>query len=511
MRGAVLALIATIAMLGIARADERTVIDQVTLEPSSVGGQRLRVFVSTTSLTGQVLDVTDSANAKVLIDGSKLDAPLALGTFGASQADVAIVIVLQVSSDFTDVLPVITEAIDSQFLAEAGERGQVAILTYGESLGAGKLGSLKGARNKVTTLQSDGSVGEPILLDSIERALVLLKKATTKPEGRPLRKMIVVVGDGRDASNDRDRVTRLGDRAYKAGVRIHTFGYSPKDVRRPLLLLGELSKVSRGTFRWVRGAKTDSWQPALQQLGAQLTRQTVITAFLPNDVDLSGRKVKVQIEGREASLNDAKAPPVTCNGQACEVGQYCAADRCVTPQAPKTRGILGWVLIIGGSIVGLLVILGLIGFVMTKRQALAAQVGVQQVPANLAIQQVPTSRPPKTIAMSSSPPADASGYQMPVAGGARLSVISGPYAGRELPLKHGFFVGKNQGCDLLLDDGYTSGHHAQFVLDHTGKVTLFDYGSTNGTFVDGQKITSVVLTHGATIKIGSTEMRFLAQ
>jgi len=90
-------------------------------------------------------------------------------------------------------------------------------------------------------------------------------------------------------------------------------------------------------------------------------------------------------------------------------------------------------------------------------------------------------------------------------------VISGPYAGRELPLKHGFFIGKAPGCDLLLDDGFTSGHHAQFVMDGSGKVTLFDYGSTNGTFVNGQKITTVVLEHNSTIKIGSTELRFLAQ
>jgi pSer/pThr/pTyr-binding forkhead associated (FHA) protein len=93
---------------------------------------------------------------------------------------------------------------------------------------------------------------------------------------------------------------------------------------------------------------------------------------------------------------------------------------------------------------------------------------------------------------------------------ARVQVISGPHAGRDFPLKHGFFVGKAQGCDMLIDDGYTSGHHAQFIMDGA-KVSLYDYGSTNGTFVNGQKITNITLEHGATIKIGSTEMRFLAQ
>ncbi len=516
MRGA--ALIAPVAMMiamllppSRALAEERVVVDQVVLEPSAVGGQRLRIYVSAMTLQGQVLDLAELGGIKVSTNGSKLDAPLAVGTFAPTQTDTAIVVVQQVSSDFTDVLPVITEAIDTNLFAEANEKiTQIALLTYGDSLAPGKLGTMRAARGRIGSLQSDGSVGEPVLLDTIERALTILRKATTKPEGKPLRKMIVIVGDGRDSSNDRDRVTRVGQRAAKDNVRIHSLAYSPKDVRRPLLLLGELSKRSLGTFRWVRGAKTDSWGAALQQVAAELNRQSVITAFPAPDEDLSGRKIKIELTGRtEVSyLNEGKAPAVGCAGQTCEAGTYCAADRCVTPRPPNRRGLLGWVLVIGGIVLGALVVLGLIGFVLTKREQHASQVGVATVPVG-APPVVSQSRPPKTIAFSSQPPVDVPA--MPSAGTARLSVISGPYQGRELPLKHGFFIGKAPGCDLLLDDGFTSGHHAQFVIDGTGKITLFDYGSTNGTFVNGQKITSVVLEHGSTIKIGSTELRFLAQ
>lgn len=524
MRGAVLARIATIVMLllpllpRVVRAEERVVIDQVVVEPSSVGGQRLRIYLSALSLGGQVLDLAELGGVRVSANGSKLDVPLAIGTYAPTATDTAIVVITQVSSDFTDVLPVINEALDTSLFAELDDKTtQLALLGYGEAMAPGKLGSVRAARGKVSSIQSDGSVGEPVLLDTIERALVMLRKAKTKPENKPLRKMIVIIGDGRDASNDRDRVIRIGTRAGKDNVRIHALAFSPKDVRRPLLLLGELSKRSLGTFRWVRGAKADSWTAAFQQLAAEVTRQSVITAFVPPDEDMAGRKIKVELTGRNdvTYLNDGKAPEAKCAGQPCEPGTYCAADRCVAPRAPSRRGILGWVLLIGGIVIGALVVLGLIGFVMTKRQELASRVGVADVPANLQVHgipgapQVPQSRPPKTIAFSSQPPGDLP--SMPSAGGARLYVISGPYAGRELPLKHGFFIGKAAGCDLLLDDGFTSGHHAQFVIDGTGKITLFDYGSTNGTFVNGQKITSVVLEHNATIKIGSTELRFLAQ
>lgn len=491
-------------------------IDQVVVEPSTVGGQRLRIYVSAMSLQGQALDLAEAGGVRVFAGGSKLDVPLAIGTFAPTKTDLAMVVITQVSADFTDVLPVINEALDTNVFGEVDDKlTQVALLGYGESIAPGKLGSLKNARARIGGIASDGSFGDPLLLDSIERALGLLRKATTKPEGKPLRKLIVIIGDGRDASNDRDRVTRVGQRAAKDNVRILSLAYSPKDVRRPLLLLGELSKRSFGTFRWVRGAKTDSWTAAFQQVGAEINKQNVITAFGAPDDDFSGRKVRIELAGRTDAtyLNEGKAPQVSCAGQTCEVGMYCAAETCMKPKAPNRRGILGWVLLIGGGVVGLLVVLGLIGWVMTKRQQLASQVGVADVPANLQVHgapQVPQSRPPKTIAFNSQQPADASMSMGMPSTGARLSVLSGPYAGRELPLKHGFFIGKAAGCDLLLDDGFTSGHHAQFVIDGTGKITLFDYGSTNGTFVNGQKITSVVLEHGSTIKIGSTEIRFLA-
>jgi pSer/pThr/pTyr-binding forkhead associated (FHA) protein len=48
-------------------------------------------------------------------------------------------------------------------------------------------------------------------------------------------------------------------------------------------------------------------------------------------------------------------------------------------------------------------------------------------------------------------------------------------------------------------------------MDANGNCRLYDYNSTNGTFVNNQRIKDVVLEHGTAIKIGSIELRFLAQ
>jgi hypothetical protein len=492
------------------RADpsSRAVIDQIELEPSSLTGHRLRVHMSALSLQGQVLDL-DSSSIKLVVGGGELKAPFSIGAYSGTGADTAIVFVIQTSVDYAEVLPVIAEALDTNVLDGASDRTQVAILTYGEAMSPGKLGTVKAARAKISTLTSDRTAGEPVLLDTLERALALLKKAKTEPEGRPLRKMIVVVGDGRDLSADRDRVVRIGTRAAKDLVRIHTFAFSPKDIRRPLLLLGELSKRSSGTFRWVRGAHAESWTPAFQQLRAELDRQMVLTFFLGSEEDVAGKKLKIVTTGRaEVVSNELKIPEAGCNGQPCE--GYCAADRCNIPRAPEGHGVLGWILRIGGLLVGIVVLLGVIGFVMTRRQQAAADPAHPPGATPPPRSKPPKTKPPKSKPPSLAPPAAISQPPAEITG-PRFYILNGPRTGEVLAVKHGFSIGKTPGCDLTIDDGYTSGHHAQIGMDHFGNCRVFDRGSTNGTFINGVRVTEYALEHGNTLRVGSTELRFLSQ
>jgi pSer/pThr/pTyr-binding forkhead associated (FHA) protein len=86
-----------------------------------------------------------------------------------------------------------------------------------------------------------------------------------------------------------------------------------------------------------------------------------------------------------------------------------------------------------------------------------------------------------------------------------------PRAGERHMLFNGFLIGKQPGCTLMIEDGYTSSQHAQVGMDQMGNCKLYDRNSTNGTFVNGMRITESALTHGIIVKIGSTEMRFLAE
>lgn len=93
------------------------------------------------------------------------------------------------------------------------------------------------------------------------------------------------------------------------------------------------------------------------------------------------------------------------------------------------------------------------------------------------------------------------------AGGGRLVVVAGPHAGQSFALQAGLVLGRDPSNNgALPSDTKASRRHAQLVADGAG-VALEDLGSTNGTFVNGQRITRVALAPGDQLVIGSSTLR----
>ncbi|MDR0626880.1 MAG: FHA domain-containing protein [Bifidobacteriaceae bacterium] len=92
----------------------------------------------------------------------------------------------------------------------------------------------------------------------------------------------------------------------------------------------------------------------------------------------------------------------------------------------------------------------------------------------------------------------------------RLVVKSGPLRGTTLPLSRApVVIGRSSTANLVLDDEFTSGRHAQLVPRNGGWV-LEDLGSTNGTFLGRERIAGPVeLTAGQSIRIGNTTLEVL--
>jgi FHA domain len=93
-----------------------------------------------------------------------------------------------------------------------------------------------------------------------------------------------------------------------------------------------------------------------------------------------------------------------------------------------------------------------------------------------------------------------------------LVCISGPLQGQHLPIDDdGFYIGRDPSLStVVINDTRVSKRHVR-IVPRSGKVFAVDQNSTNGTFMQGQRITEVQLRRGDEIVIGDNVAAFRYQ
>ncbi len=89
-----------------------------------------------------------------------------------------------------------------------------------------------------------------------------------------------------------------------------------------------------------------------------------------------------------------------------------------------------------------------------------------------------------------------------------LAIDSGIHAGDRLQLVEEVHIGRSEACELVLDDDYVSSMHAQLNHRSDGSWVLQDLGSTNGTYVNSERIADpTIVGVEDIIRIGEVQMR----
>ena len=93
---------------------------------------------------------------------------------------------------------------------------------------------------------------------------------------------------------------------------------------------------------------------------------------------------------------------------------------------------------------------------------------------------------------------------------ATLLVVSGSARGTryDIAIDSGeIIVGRSVGTRIRIDYTEVSRQHAAFSHDGTN-YQIRDLKSANGTYINGKRIKEAVLTHGDSIRLGTTVMTF---
>jgi pSer/pThr/pTyr-binding forkhead associated (FHA) protein len=94
---------------------------------------------------------------------------------------------------------------------------------------------------------------------------------------------------------------------------------------------------------------------------------------------------------------------------------------------------------------------------------------------------------------------------------AKLEIHPADEPSRELSIGPSAMIGRSRraGNDIVFaSDGMVSRRHARIEMEPDGRFTVYDLDTTNGTYVNGEKVQNRALSDGDEIRIGSTRIVF---
>ena len=87
-----------------------------------------------------------------------------------------------------------------------------------------------------------------------------------------------------------------------------------------------------------------------------------------------------------------------------------------------------------------------------------------------------------------------------------LRGLSGPMLGRSFPLRDGMVLGRGRDCEVFIESQEISRQHARLRV-RPESVMVEDLNSTNGTFVNGERVTTALLEPGDELRLDT--IRFI--
>jgi hypothetical protein len=298
------------------------------------------------------------------------------------------------------------------------------------------------------------------------------------------RKILVIIGDGTGERDDiagdlNARVEELKARK----IEVYTIFYEATPSGDPTLQ-GNMTKL--GLSGHYNADSKDS-----------------ISTYAKAIVDEIGARYYVDFPGCDASkpprcfTHDGTEREFVVLIQGTETEPVFVQTKLWNPPKPPKETSLWWLWLLL-----ILLVVGVLVVILVKR-AQSREVIVQPPPMEMPEPEPPPAAgPAKTIMLGIGGNDDS----MPVVGW--VVPLSGPNQFQTFKLMQGVTkIGSGGDSNIIIQDGFMSGEHAQFVMSPTGFI-LKDGGSTNGTYVNERRIDKHELVDNDVFTMGKTSFKF---
>ncbi|MCS6914206.1 MAG: FHA domain-containing protein [Myxococcales bacterium] len=455
-------------------------------------GDRLEVLASVVELEGDVVDKS-AAEYRLFVDRKSVGRAIKAEPFERTRTESYIVLAVEISALYAGAIEPIKEALHA-LLESLPAGSKVKLILFGTEIDEhGAFMPPAALESAIDEINPDDE-GDIQLVNALYAGLRALNKVKERDREQrlkdreaqkrpPPRTLMIVLSDGLNQIMDRRRFRQLGDDLRRAGVPLFPIAFSPRDDRGPLLNLGELAKRSIGTFRWAE--KPENLKERFLSLAEELRQGQVLT--------FSGREVERRVPEDLSQV----------------VLRLQCGDLVSNPlrsgDVPIERPSVWWKYLLGG--LGALTVL----WALAQGAAFLLRRRVQRLTS-------PSAGPQLAQPYSGGYPAGTGGH--PVLGGqpavrpaaGMLIMIDGQLAGQRIPVGDGLVLGKavtGPGTLAILDDPTVSGRHCELRRHGPGFV-LVDLGSTNGTFVNEQRLTApTAIQDGDLVRLGTgTRFKF---
>lgn len=452
-------------------------------------------------------------NIKLSIDGSEIDASL-LNSFKNSEEKLAWLIAVDVSGSMAG--NPLKDIKDSLLSLLSDRRNlRVGLITFGNvsniEFGIENEEESKQLTDAILGLKDHGSRSKTRLYNALHETLELFEEASKKAE-IPLRQRILVISDGKDEGSDVN-IQSVIDRSKGLGIPIDTVGKGRIEPQ----YLESLRMLAEGTGGYFVHAAPDrlSLSDALKRIyGMLMELQTAIAYFSyeTNETELS-HHATVIIE-----LPATKLVSLPLDVQ-LPIPNQVTSPKLVNDEASSSsiwNSSLIWLLVLTVVLATVIIIAKLrsSSSVLTKTDSKhfadktndKSTVVRESVEKNTGVAQ----REKKTVVSEVRRETVVGGlFAIPQLNkpSAVLVGLEGGLQNQKIGVnKDLFFIGAGADNDLSIpDDQYISTKHACIRFEN-GSFYILDQDSTNGTFVNDERIgnTACLLVPGSRIRLGDS-------